>query len=263
MKINTNEHFSRENLGLGVENPENPRNHSIFETTQLHDAGEFANFETCYHYVLRELRSFPGSIRSGNARGCPHTPSHQVDTFAPRSCSTCSILVIFAKNPWHFRKIMKNLFQKIKSDKNRMYGYHGYLSSTCSEQSNSIQSMTSSETCAQFLQNILKNCIQYYWMDTIWGGGGQMMSQIMDLDGFFENWWCSRVPSTPTTKNYAGNEVSRPKSIPRKKKFFLQKMFFAIFSTFFDTSTSRFSRFCRSGDVSVPTKGLALWAPKG
>ena len=68
MKINTNEHFSRENLGLGVENPENPRNHSIFETTQLHDAGEFANFEICYHYVLRELRSFPGSIRPGNRR---------------------------------------------------------------------------------------------------------------------------------------------------------------------------------------------------
>ena len=37
-----------------------------------------------------------------------------------------------------------------------MYGYHGYLSSTCSEQSNSIQSMTSSETCAQLLQNIFK-----------------------------------------------------------------------------------------------------------
>ena len=129
---------------------------------------------------------------------------------------------------------MKNIFQKIKSDKNRMYGYHGYLSSTCSEQSNSIQSMTSSETCAQLLQNIFKMFIQYYWMDTIWGGGGQMMSQIMDLDGFFENWWCSRVPSTPTTKNYAGNEVSRPKSIPRKKMFFCRKCFsqyFLLFST--------------------------------
>ena len=63
-----NEHFSRETIGFGVENPENPRKHSIFETTQLHDAGEFANFETCYHYVLRELRSFPGSIRPGNHR---------------------------------------------------------------------------------------------------------------------------------------------------------------------------------------------------
>ena len=63
-----NEHFSRENLGFGVENPENSRNHSIFETTLLHDVGEFANFETCYHYVLRELRSFPGSIRPGNRR---------------------------------------------------------------------------------------------------------------------------------------------------------------------------------------------------
>ena len=50
---------------------ENSRNHSIFETAQLHDAGEFANFETCYHYVLRELRSFPGSIRPENRRTRP------------------------------------------------------------------------------------------------------------------------------------------------------------------------------------------------
>ena len=63
-----NEHFSMGNLGFGVENAENSRNRSIFETTQLHDADEFANFETCYHYVLRELRSFPGSIRPGNPR---------------------------------------------------------------------------------------------------------------------------------------------------------------------------------------------------
>ena len=57
-----------ENLGFGVENLENPRNHPIFETTQLHDAFEFGNFEVCYHYVLRELRSFPGSIRPENRR---------------------------------------------------------------------------------------------------------------------------------------------------------------------------------------------------
>ena len=47
---------------------ENPRNHSFFETTQLHDAGEFANFEICYHYVLRELRSFPCSIHPATAQ---------------------------------------------------------------------------------------------------------------------------------------------------------------------------------------------------
>ena len=137
-----------------------------------------------------------------------------------------------------FSENHEKYFSKNKKWQNRMYGYHGYLSSTCSEQSNSIQSMTSSETCAQLLKNIFK---MFIWMDTIWGGGGQMMSQIMDLDGFFENWWCSRVPSTPTTKNYAGNEVSRPKSIPRKKYFFLQKMFFRnIFHIFRHLKISNF-----------------------
>ena len=70
-------------------------------------------------------------------------------------------------------------------------------------------------------------------MDTILKGGSKTVSQIMDLHGFSENWGCSRVPSTPTTKNYAGNEVSRPKSIPRKKMFFLQKKFFRNIFHFF------------------------------
>ena len=66
-----------------------------------------------------------------------------------------------------------------------------------------------------------------------WGTGSQMMSQIMDLLGFPENRQCSSVPSTPRTKNYAANEVSRPKSFPRKKKFFLRKSFFRnIFGIF-------------------------------
>ena len=41
-------------------------NHLNFETMQLRDADEFGNFETCYDYLLPELRPFPGSIRRGN-----------------------------------------------------------------------------------------------------------------------------------------------------------------------------------------------------
>ena len=36
------------------------------------------------------------------------------------------------------------------------------------------------------------------------------------------NDWFSSVPSTPTTENYAANEVSRPKRLPRKKIYFFQ-----------------------------------------
>ena len=47
---------------------ENPRNHSFFETTQLHDAGEFANFEICYHYLLPEIHPFLGFLRHEHHR---------------------------------------------------------------------------------------------------------------------------------------------------------------------------------------------------
>ena len=43
----------------------------------------------------------------------------------------------------------------------------------------------------------------------------------------------SSVPGTPTTQNYAPNEVSRPKSFPRKKICFLQKSLFRRFFHFF------------------------------
>ena len=60
-----------------------------------------------------------------------------------------------------------------------------------------------------------------------------------DFHGFFENERCWRAPSTPTTKNYAANEVSRPKSFPRI--FFLQKMFFRnIFHIFRHLKISNF-----------------------
>ena len=36
------------------------------------------------------------------------------------------------------------------------------------------------------------------------------------------NEWFSSVPSTPTTENYAANEVSRPKRLPRKNIFYFQ-----------------------------------------
>ena len=59
-----------------------------------------------------------------------------------------------------------------------------------------------------------------------------MVSRTMDLHEFRGNTWCSRVPSTPTTKNYAGNEVSRPKSIPRKEFFFAEHVFSQYFPLF-------------------------------
>ena len=52
------EHFSREINGFGVENPGNPSNHSTFETTHLHDADEFANFEI----IMLSLRTPPRSL---------------------------------------------------------------------------------------------------------------------------------------------------------------------------------------------------------
>ena len=116
-------------------------------------------------------------------------------------------------------------------------------------------------TVAQTLQKYFNH---FYWardypgvvtmlgnLDTIWCKSMILVSQKLEKS---RNERCSRVPSTPTTKIYAGNEVSRPKSLTRKKKF--QKIFFAIFSTFFDTSTSQFSRFSRFGDVSVPNMTL-------
>ena len=134
-----------------------------------------------------------------------------------------------------------------------MYAWHKYISSTCSEGFRVIHSTTSSATVAHFYQNIFKRFIGW---TRCRGSGSQMVSQIMDLLGFFENGWCSGVPSTPTTKNYAANEVSRPKSFPRKKYFFCRKSFFAIFFICFDISKSQILRFCRfwrPGDVSVPT----------
>ena len=59
-------------------------------------------------------------------------------------------------------------------------------------------------------------------------------------------------PAPPPPKTMRETKYYDPKSSHEKKHFFYRKCFFAIFSTFFDTSTSRFSRFCRSGDVSVP-----------
>ena len=47
--------------------------------------------------------------------------------------------------------------------------------------------------------------------------------------------------STPTTFYYAANEVSRPKRLARKKRFFYRKYFFALFFTFSCSSTSQFS----------------------
>ena len=44
------------------------RNHSNFERSQLRDAGEFDNFETCYHYLLPEIHPFPGEL-TGENRG--------------------------------------------------------------------------------------------------------------------------------------------------------------------------------------------------
>ena len=70
-------------------------------------------------------------------------------------------------------------------------------------------------------------------MNQNWVISYEMVIPSMDFHGFFENELCSRVPSTPTTKNYAANEVSWPKSFSRKKNIFLQKMFFRnIFDIF-------------------------------
>ena len=37
------------------------RNHSNFERSQLRDAGEFGNFETCYRYLLAEISRLAGT----------------------------------------------------------------------------------------------------------------------------------------------------------------------------------------------------------
>ena len=60
-------------------------------------------------------------------------------------------------------------------------------------------------------------------------------------------------PAPPQPKTMRETKYLDPKASHEKNVFFCRKCFFAIFFTFFDTSTSRFSRFCRSGDVSVPT----------
>ncbi len=37
------------------------RNHLNFERPQLRDAGEFGNFEICYHYLLAEISRLAGT----------------------------------------------------------------------------------------------------------------------------------------------------------------------------------------------------------
>ena len=72
----------------------------------------------------------------------------------------------------------------------------------------------------------------------------------------FRKWAMLGRPQHPhdrKARKNVGNEVSRPKSFPRKKKcFFSKKCFFAIFSTFSDISKSQISRFRRFGDVFIP-----------
>ena len=121
---------------------------------------------------------------------------------------------------YKFSKNTENMILETKKWKNRMYGYQKHFSSTCSEGFKSIQFMTSPENCAQMTQNIIW---KHYWWTRSWGHAIKMVSRAMDFHGFFENRWCSRVPSTLRTKNYAANEVSRPKSFPRKKMLFFQK----------------------------------------
>ena len=57
------------------------------------------------------------------------------------------------------------------------------------------------------------------------------------------NDWFSSVPSTPTTENYAANEVSRPKRLPRKKYKIFKILKIDVFFIFFEFSKSGFSWF--------------------
>ena len=64
--MNISQQLSSQIRVENIEILENPRYHSFFETTWLRDAGEFGGVQTCYRYLLRELRPFLGSIRRGN-----------------------------------------------------------------------------------------------------------------------------------------------------------------------------------------------------
>ena len=130
-------------------------------------------------------------------------------------------------------KISWKIFLKTRKWKNRMYGQHKHIFSTCSEGFRPIHSTASSATGTQTYQNNNISLLLGHdnpRMDTICSKTMILVSSKLEKTW---NEWFSRVPSTPTTKNYAGNEVLRPKIIPRKKTFFLQKMFFRNIFHFF------------------------------
>jgi len=75
----------------------------------------------------------------------------------------------------------------------------------------------------------------------------------------------SSIPDTPTPQNYAPNEVSRPKSFPRKKTFFFQKSFFRTnFHIFRDLKIQKFEILVDLADLAMCTSlpyGLPATTP--
>ena len=155
------------------------------------------------------------------------------------------------------------MFSKIGNPKNRMYGHHKCFFSTYSCGFNPIQSTTRPQSCAQCSQNI-------FWIFLLGQKAGQFDTIWVKWTRFGANrwFWCPKSsknhemsdvrasPAPPQPKSMRETKYLDPKAWHEKR--FFKKRFFAIFSTFFDTSTSQFSRFSRFGDVSVPTNVLPV-----
>ena len=125
---------------------------------------------------------------------------------------------------------MKKYVSKNEKWKNRMYGYHGYLSSTCSEQSNSIQLTTSSETCAQLLKNIF---IFFNWEhdghDLLENHGFGVLKAWKNM-----KWVIFTRSQHPHNQKLCGKRSISTQKHPTKKNFFAENVFsqyFPLFST--------------------------------
>ena len=89
---------------------------------------------------------------------------------------------------------------------------------------------------------------------------GKSLDLELKILGFYQNERCSRVPSTPTAQNYAPNEVSRPKSFPRKKNIIFSKIKISQHFSLF--STAQNPDFRDLTDLAMRTDLPLCWMPR-